>query len=161
MPGGKPNLLTGGTMAAAHLLRVRHQTTSPGSRATSCATRSVAVGPGRADPVLPLDHRGAGGAPRVIRDRRPDLAPGIWVPLLASRTDEGIAAYAAKPWAELVDLVREGPPVWSPARVPPIDDAVNLVEFFIHHEDVLRGDEQVGPRRTISLRESRRHCGDS
>ena len=33
---------------------------------------------------------------------------------------------------------------------PPIDDVVNFIEFFIHHEDVLRGDEQVGPRREVS-----------
>lgn len=91
----------------------------------------------------------------VIRDRRPDLAGGTWVPLLASRTEEGIASYAAKPWTELVDLVREGPPAWSPARVPSIDDVVNFIEFFVHHEDVLRGDEQVGPRREVSAREQK------
>ena len=91
----------------------------------------------------------------VVRDRRPDLSPGVWVPALAGRLEEGQAAYAAKPWPELVDLVRSGPPLWSPARLSRVDDAVNLVEFVIHHEDVLRGDEQVGPRRTVSQRESR------
>ncbi|GAB3080996.1 TIGR03085 family metal-binding protein [Phycicoccus sp. Root563] len=91
----------------------------------------------------------------VIRDRRPDLSPGVWVPALASRLEEGQAAYAAKPWPELVDLVRSGPPAWSPVRLPRLDDAVNLVEFVIHHEDVLRGDEARGPRRTMSLREER------
>ena len=40
-------------------------------------------------------------------------------------------------------------------RVPAVDDAVNFIEFFIHHEDVLRGDEQVGPRREVSLREQK------
>ena len=88
----------------------------------------------------------------VIRDRRPDLSPGVWVPALASRLEEGQAAYAAKPWPELVDLVRSGPPAWSPVRLPRLDDAVNLVEFVIHHEDVLRGDEQPGPRRELSAR---------
>ncbi|MGO4342773.1 TIGR03085 family metal-binding protein [Pedococcus sp. 2YAF34] len=91
----------------------------------------------------------------VVRDRRPDLAPGIWVPPLAHRLEEGQAAYAAKPFPELVDLVRSGPPVWSPVRLAPVDDVVNLVELFIHHEDVLRGDEQRGPRRVVADRESR------
>lgn len=91
----------------------------------------------------------------AIRDRRPDLSPGVWVSALASRLEAGQAAYAAKPWPELVDLVRSGPPVWSPARLAPVDDAVNLVEFVIHHEDVLRGDQARGPRRTMSQRESR------
>lgn len=114
----------------------------------------VAVGPDA--PTLCSPWRTAElAAHLVIRDRRPDLAGGTWVPLLASRTEEGIASYAAKPWSELVDLVREGPPVWSPARVASIDDVVNFVEFFIHHEDVLRGDEQVGPRREVSVREQK------
>jgi uncharacterized protein (TIGR03085 family) len=91
----------------------------------------------------------------VVRDRRPDLAPGIWVPPLAHRLEEGQAAYAAKPFPELVELVRSGPPVWSPVRLAPVDDVVNLVELFIHHEDVLRGDEQRGPRRVLADRESR------
>jgi uncharacterized protein (TIGR03085 family) len=63
--------------------------------------------------------------------------------------------YAAMPWADLVDLVRAGPPVWSPARVPTVDDLVNFVEFFVHHEDVLRGDEVPGPRRELSDRATR------
>jgi uncharacterized protein (TIGR03085 family) len=91
----------------------------------------------------------------VVRDRRPDLAPGIWLPPLAQRLEDGQAAYAARPFPELVDLVRSGPPVWSPARLAPVDDLVNFVELFIHHEDVLRGDEQRGPRRVLSDRESR------
>jgi uncharacterized protein (TIGR03085 family) len=88
----------------------------------------------------------------VIRDRRPDLSPGIWVPPLASRLEDGMEAYAAKPWPELVDLVRAGPPVWSPTRVPVVDDTVNLLEMYIHHEDVLRGDELPGPRREVPPR---------
>jgi uncharacterized protein (TIGR03085 family) len=86
----------------------------------------------------------------VIRDRRPDMSPGIWVPPLASRLEAGMEAYAAKPWPELVDLVRAGPPVWSPVRLPLVDEAVNLLEMYIHHEDVLRGDERPGPRREVS-----------
>ena len=85
----------------------------------------------------------------VVRERRPDLAPGIWVAPLAGRLREGMKAYAAKPWPELVELVRTGPPAWSPTRVPVVDEAVNLVEFYIHHEDVLRGDEVPGPRREV------------
>jgi uncharacterized protein (TIGR03085 family) len=91
----------------------------------------------------------------LVRDRRPDLAPGIWLPALAQRTERGMQSYAAKPWPELVDLVRSGPPAWSPARVPAVDDTVNFVEFFIHHEDVLRGDETPGPRRELTPRETR------
>lgn len=84
----------------------------------------------------------------VIRDRRPDLSPGIWVPFLTGRTEAGMAEYAAKPWPELVGLVRSGPPRWSPVSLGPVDEAVNLMEFYIHHEDVLRG-RATGPQRTV------------
>jgi uncharacterized protein (TIGR03085 family) len=91
----------------------------------------------------------------VVRERRPDLAPGIWLPPLASRLESGMEDYAAKPWPELVELVRSGPPKWSPAQFAGVDDAFNFIEYFIHHEDVLRGDEAGGPRRELSARESR------
>ena len=91
----------------------------------------------------------------VVRERRPDLAPGIWLPPLASRLESGMEDYAAKPWPELVELVRSGPPKWSPAQFAGVDDAFNFIEYFIHHEDVLRGDEAVGPRRELCARESR------
>jgi uncharacterized protein (TIGR03085 family) len=84
----------------------------------------------------------------VIRERRPDLSAGIWVSALAPRSDKAMAEYAAKPWPELVGLVRSGPPAWSPARVAKVDNAVNFTEFFVHHEDVLRAGAH-GPQREI------------
>jgi uncharacterized protein (TIGR03085 family) len=88
----------------------------------------------------------------VVRERRPELAVGTWVPPLAPRTDKAIASYAARPWPELVDFVRSGPPAWSPTRISAVDDAFNFLEFVIHHEDLLRGDEAPGPRREVSPR---------
>ncbi|MCK0110540.1 TIGR03085 family metal-binding protein [Ornithinimicrobium sp. F0845] len=86
----------------------------------------------------------------VIRDTRPDLAMAGIIPPLKGKLDAGMAEYATRPWDELVHLVRNGPPAWSPARIPALDHLVNLTEFFIHHEDVLRGDGRVGPQRDIS-----------
>ncbi len=89
----------------------------------------------------------------VVRERRPDLAAGIVLPFLAGRLERGQAALAGRtPWPELVDLVRTGPPVWSPTRVGALDDLVNTMEMVIHHEDVLRGDGARGPRRTLDAR---------
>ncbi len=107
------------------------------------------VGP--AAPTLSGDWTTADlAAHLVIRERRPDLALGIVVPALRARTESAQAALAARPWAELVDLVRSGPPLWSPTRLPALDGAVNLVEFFVHHEDVLRGEGGRGPVREPS-----------
>lgn len=74
----------------------------------------------------------------VLRERRPDAAAGMFLPVLADHTHRVQEGYADQPWEALVDMVREGPKGWSAIRVPAVDDAVNLAEFFVHHEDVLR-----------------------
>ena len=57
-------------------------------------------------------------------------------------------------WPDLVQEVRDGPPIYSPTRVGQVDEWVNLIEFFIHHEDVLRaGIGAQGPRRAIPAAE--------
>lgn len=88
----------------------------------------------------------------VLRERRPDASPGILVPVLADHTQRVQDSYAAHEWPDLVDMVREGPPGWNPTRVPAVDDAINLAEFFVHHEDVLRAAPDWDPSdaRTLS-----------
>lgn len=95
----------------------------------------------------------------VVRERRPDLAPGLVVPALADRLERGQAEVAAGDWEGLVATVRSGPPWWSPTRIGPVDAVVNTVELVIHHEDVLRGDGAVGPRRTLPLATERAVLG--
>ncbi|MFI9817193.1 TIGR03085 family metal-binding protein [Saccharothrix variisporea] len=80
----------------------------------------------------------------VLRERRPDAALGILAKPLAGHTQKVQDAYAAKPWAELVDLVRSGPPAWSPYAL--LDDVLNTVEYFVHHEDVRRAADDWTPR---------------
>ena len=90
----------------------------------------------------------------VLRDRRPDAAGGILIPALAGRTQRVQDSYAAKPWAELVELVRTGPPVWSPFGIPGLADLVNGAEYFIHHEDVRRGGDEWAPRPADAERDA-------
>jgi len=75
----------------------------------------------------------------VVRERRPDASVGIWVPALAGRAEQVQNGYAAWDWPRLVHLVRTGPPGWSPASLARVDESINTAEFFVHHEDVLRG----------------------
>ena len=82
----------------------------------------------------------------VVRERRPDAAAGILLAPLAGHTKRVQDSYAARPWAELVELVRSGPPALSPTRIPAIDKQVNSVEMFVHHEDVRRGQPDWKPR---------------
>ena len=75
----------------------------------------------------------------VVRERRPDAAAGMAVPVLADHLERVQNEYAAWDWLRLVEQVRSGPPSWSPASLERVDEAINTAEFFIHHEDVLRG----------------------
>ncbi|MDO5629538.1 MAG: TIGR03085 family metal-binding protein [Mobilicoccus sp.] len=85
----------------------------------------------------------------VVRERRPDALPGVVMPVLADHTQRVQDTYAANEWPALVDMVREGPPGWNPTRVPAVDDAINLLEFYVHHEDVLRAGDDATDRRTV------------
>jgi uncharacterized protein (TIGR03085 family) len=82
----------------------------------------------------------------VVREGRPDAALGMLVPPLAARARRVQDGYAAGSWPELVDRVRTGPPTWSPTRLEAVDSMVNLVEMFLHHEDVLRAVPGWEPR---------------
>ncbi|HEX6341766.1 TIGR03085 family metal-binding protein [Umezawaea sp.] len=88
----------------------------------------------------------------VIRERRLDAAPGIALKPLSGYTRKVQDGYAAKPWPELVDLVRTGPPVFSPYKLA--DELVNAGEYFIHHEDVRRAREGWEPRSPDPIRDA-------
>jgi uncharacterized protein (TIGR03085 family) len=89
----------------------------------------------------------------VVRERRPDVAAGIWIPALAGRVERVQNGYAAEEWPRLVERVRSGPPVWSLTSLGPVDDAVNTAEFFVHHEDVLRAGPEWNVRELPANRE--------
>jgi uncharacterized protein (TIGR03085 family) len=82
----------------------------------------------------------------VLRDRRPDAAAGIAIKAAAGHTERVQRAIAARPWAALIDQVRSGPPAWSPFRLPGLADLVNGAEYFVHHEDLRRGQPDWAPR---------------
>ncbi|MFF0743439.1 TIGR03085 family metal-binding protein [Streptomyces sp. NPDC004111] len=82
----------------------------------------------------------------VVRERRPDAAAGILLSALKSRLDRVHAEFAAKPYEELVQLVRTGPSRRSPYALKQVDEAANTVEFYVHAEDVRRAQEQWTPR---------------
>ena len=83
----------------------------------------------------------------ILRERRPDAAIGMFLAPLAGRTDRIQASLAQRPFEELVDTIRSGPPKWSPMALGSIDEAANFAEFFVHHEDVLRGADPSARRQ--------------
>ncbi|BCB73940.1 TIGR03085 family metal-binding protein [Phytohabitans flavus] len=74
----------------------------------------------------------------VMRERRPDAAAGILLGPLRGHSERVRLSLAARPYPELVGMVRAAP-WWSPVSNRLADSAANTVEFFVHHEDVRRG----------------------
>lgn len=84
----------------------------------------------------------------VVRERRPDSGPGLLLSPLSGYTDRVRTRVADRhSYAELVELIRSGPPRWSPFALPRLDRAANAVEFFVHHEDVRRARDGWTPRQ--------------
>jgi uncharacterized protein (TIGR03085 family) len=74
----------------------------------------------------------------IVRERRPDAAPGVLISWMSGYTDKVQGKIAADDWDDIVDTVRSGPPAWSPTRIGRVDRLVNTTEFFVHLEDVRR-----------------------
>jgi len=86
----------------------------------------------------------------VTRERVPKAGPGLIIPRLHGITERAEqATRASRSFPELVATFRSGPPAWQPSRIGPLDNATNLVEFFVHGEDVRR----AGPPGTLAARE--------
>lgn len=82
----------------------------------------------------------------VVRERRADAAGGIILGALKSRLERVQAEFAAKPYEELIQLIRTGPPRMSPYALKQLDEAANTVEFYVHAEDVRRAQPDWTPR---------------
>ncbi len=79
----------------------------------------------------------------VIREHKLLAATGIvfggpFAVVLHRATDR----MKMEPFPKLVATIRSGPPLW----LRPFDRAMNLMEFYVHHEDVRRGNGDTTPR---------------
>ncbi|MER6116465.1 TIGR03085 family protein [Streptomyces sp. A0642] len=74
----------------------------------------------------------------VVRERRPDAAAGLVIGPLKNRRDRIMTEFTEKPYEELIQLIRTGPPRMSPFSLKQLDEAANTVEFYVHTEDVRR-----------------------
>ena len=84
----------------------------------------------------------------VIRERRPIAALGLIVPgRPADRLARLTSRWAAEvPFDQLVATVRGGPPILLRAA----DGPMNLVEYFVHHEDIRRAAGDWTPREELA-----------
>jgi uncharacterized protein (TIGR03085 family) len=107
-----------------------------------------------------LDERGPGAptmcegwttldlaAHLVLREHRPDAGAGLLGGPLARYTAHVQGRIAERtPYARLVQIIRDGPPRLSVFGLPGMDERANLVEYFVHHEDVRRAGPGWQPR---------------
>ena len=83
----------------------------------------------------------------VLRERRPDAAAGVAGGPLAGYTARVQQRIRNRfPFPDLVRIIRSGPPALSVMALPGMDERVNAVEFFVHHEDVRRAADGWEPR---------------
>lgn len=90
----------------------------------------------------------------VAREQRPDADLGLVVPALARWTDRVRDRYARRDFEALLERIERGPARLSPWRWPGIENAVNLLEYFVHAEDVRRAAPSWQPRRLDPEREA-------
>jgi uncharacterized protein (TIGR03085 family) len=83
----------------------------------------------------------------VLRERRLDAAAGVAGGPLAGYTARVQQRLRSRiPFPDLVRMIRSGPPALSVMALPGMDERINAVEFFVHHEDVRRAAPGWEPR---------------
>jgi uncharacterized protein (TIGR03085 family) len=83
----------------------------------------------------------------VLRESRPDAAAGVAGGPLSGYTAKIQRRLGTRlSYQELVQAFRNGPPRLSPFSLPGMDEGANTVEYFVHHEDVLRAVPDWAPR---------------
>jgi len=71
-------------------------------------------------------------------------APGLLIAALSGLTDREMARIGRQDFTVLVERVRgQG---LTPYAIPPVDKAVNTLEYFVHHEDLRRAQPGWTPR---------------
>jgi uncharacterized protein (TIGR03085 family) len=81
----------------------------------------------------------------LLRERYPVAAAGIMVGPLAGYAERRQKSIARRDFTELLTQLRN-PPVWSPTSNPLVDEMFNVLEMYIHHEDVRRAQPGWRPR---------------
>ncbi|WP_434621337.1 TIGR03085 family metal-binding protein [Arthrobacter sp. A5] len=86
-----------------------------------------------------------------LRERNARVGLGLLIKAFSKASDKATAALAGKSgtpeaYAKLVADFRAGPPPLSPLRIKALDESSNLIEYFVHTEDVRRATDRWAPR---------------
>jgi uncharacterized protein (TIGR03085 family) len=83
----------------------------------------------------------------VVRERGVLAAAGIAVKSLRGHNRRVQDELAAKPYGELVGMLRAGPPRWWLMGWSPVEETLSTIEYSVHHEDVRRAQPHWSPRQ--------------
>lgn len=86
----------------------------------------------------------------IVRESRPDAAAGIVFKPMAQWTDRIQDKAATRPWSQMIQTIRTGPPKLSVFSLPKADAMANTTEYFVHIEDVRRAEPEWEPRKLPS-----------
>lgn len=86
-----------------------------------------------------------------LRERSPKVSVGLVIKPFNKVSEKATAKAAAdagtpEGYAALVEKFRAGPPKLSPLNLKAVDRSANLIEFFVHTEDVRRATDRWAPR---------------
>ena len=86
-----------------------------------------------------------------LRERKAAVGLGLLIKGFSKASDQATEKLAAKlkapdAYAKLVADFRSGPPRLSPLKIKALDESSNLIEYFVHTEDVRRAVDRWAPR---------------
>ncbi|MDJ0320278.1 TIGR03085 family metal-binding protein [Pseudarthrobacter sp. PS3-L1] len=86
-----------------------------------------------------------------LRERKPVVGLGLIFKSMAKATEKATDKLATKlesptEYTKLITTFRAGPPRYSPMSIRAVDESSNLIEYFVHTEDVRRATERWAPR---------------
>ncbi len=86
-----------------------------------------------------------------LRERKIAVGLGLLIPSLGKASEKATSKLAAKlkspeAYAELIKTFRGGPPALSPLKIKALDETSNLIEYFVHTEDIRRAGDRWAPR---------------
>ncbi len=86
-----------------------------------------------------------------LRERKFAVGVGLLIPRLGKASEKATSKLASQlkttdDYADLVKTFRSGPPAFSPLKIKALDETSNLIEFFVHTEDIRRAGDRWAPR---------------
>lgn len=88
----------------------------------------------------------------LVRENHPLGAAGIVLPILGGLTDRAMARLGRRDFALLVEKVRD--PGLTPYALPGVEQLLNTLELYVHHEDLRRAQPEWAPRQLARRDES-------